>query len=87
MPRSDRSIPRFNCQGLQPLIHRWEATVPPFMREKLCKEKNMERVLNALLDYAEEKELIAREDRVWAFNRLLEVMQLDSAEAAGEYAL
>ena len=47
----------------------------------------MERVLNALLDYAEEKELIAREDRVWAFNRLLEVMQLDSAEAAGEYAL
>lgn len=47
----------------------------------------MERVLNALLDYAEEKELIAREDRVWAFNRLLEVMQLDSAEAGGEYAL
>ena len=40
--------------------------------------------MNALLDYAEEKELITPEDRGWAFNRLLEVLQLDAAEAGGD---
>ncbi len=41
----------------------------------------MKTILNALLDYAAEKELIHDEDRIWAFNRLLEVLQLDSADA------
>ena len=44
----------------------------------------MEKLLNALLDYAEEKELILPEDRVWAFNRLLEVLQLDAADGGEE---
>ena len=47
----------------------------------------MEKLLNALLDYAEEKELILPEDRVWAFNRLLEVLQLDTADGGEEIPL
>ena len=42
----------------------------------------MKAIIDALVRYAEEKALIAPEDRIWAFNRLLEVMQLDSAETA-----
>lgn len=38
----------------------------------------MKKTINALLDYAEQKELICPEDRVWAYNRLLEVLQLDA---------
>ena len=41
----------------------------------------MKAILDALVSYAEEKALIAPEDRIWAFNRLLEVLQLDSAES------
>ena len=44
----------------------------------------MEKLINALLDYAEEKELILPEDRVWAFNRILEVLQLDAADTEEE---
>ena len=47
----------------------------------------MEKLINRLLDYAEDKELILPEDRVWAFNRLLEVLQLDSADTGDEPAL
>ncbi|MCR5663689.1 MAG: UDP-glucose--hexose-1-phosphate uridylyltransferase [Oscillospiraceae bacterium] len=42
----------------------------------------MKTVLEALLRYALDKELIREEDRAFAYNRLLEVMQLD--EAGGE---
>ena len=38
----------------------------------------MKKTINALLDYAEQKDLICPEDRVWAYNRLLEVLQLDA---------
>ena len=41
----------------------------------------MKSLIDALVSYAEEKALIAPEDRIWAFNRLLEVLQLDSAES------
>ncbi len=41
----------------------------------------MKAILDALVSYAEEKALISPEDRIWAFNRLLEVLQLDSAES------
>jgi UDPglucose--hexose-1-phosphate uridylyltransferase len=41
----------------------------------------MKAIIDALVSYAEEKALISPEDRIWAFNRLLEVMQLDSAES------
>ena len=37
----------------------------------------MKAILDALVRYAEERKLIAPEDRIWAFNRLLEVMQAD----------
>ncbi len=47
----------------------------------------MEKILQALLDYAVEKELIAPEDRMWAFNRLLEALQLDSAESSEVFSL
>ncbi len=39
--------------------------------------------LEALLDYAEGVGLILKEDRVFAFNRLLEIMELDEAEEGG----
>ena len=39
--------------------------------------------LEALLDYAVNVGLILKEDRIFAFNRLLEIMQLDEAEDAG----
>ena len=38
----------------------------------------MKKTINASLDYAEQKDLICPEDRVWAYNRLLEVLQLDA---------
>ena len=41
----------------------------------------MKAIIDALVSYAEDKALIASEDRIWAFNRLLEVLQLDSAES------
>ena len=42
----------------------------------------MKAIIDALVRYAEEKALIAPEDRIWAFNRILEVMQADSAETS-----
>ena len=44
----------------------------------------MKKTINALLDYAQQKDLICPEDRVWAYNRILEVLQLD---AVGEEEL
>ena len=41
----------------------------------------MKSLIDALVSYAVEKALIAPEDKIWAFNRLLEVLQLDSAES------
>ena len=43
----------------------------------------MRAYLDALLDYAVNAGLILKEDRVFCFNRLLEVMGLDEAEDAG----
>ena len=40
----------------------------------------MKETINALLDFAIARDLITEEDRIWAFNRLLEVLQLDSPE-------
>ena len=40
----------------------------------------MRQTINALLDFAIEKELITEDDRIWAFNRVLEVMQADDPE-------
>ncbi len=41
----------------------------------------MKTILDALLDYATEKDLICADDRIWAFNRLLEALELDSPDA------
>lgn len=41
----------------------------------------MKAYINALVDYALENELIEREDRILAYNRILELMHLDEAEA------
>ena len=43
----------------------------------------MRAYLDALLDYAVNAGLILKEDRVFCFNRLLEVMGLDEAEDEG----
>ena len=40
----------------------------------------MKKIISALVQYAEEKGLTEKEDRIWAFNRILEAAQLDSAE-------
>ena len=39
----------------------------------------MKKIIDRLVQYAEEKELITKEDETWAYNRLLEVLQLDDA--------
>ena len=52
----------------------------------------IDRAIADLIRYAEEKKLIAPEDRAWALNSLLEVLKLDSwtdpgpVEAPGELA-
>ena len=38
----------------------------------------IDRAIADLIRYAEEKKLIAPEDRAWALNSLLEVLKLDS---------
>ncbi len=43
----------------------------------------MKTTLEALVAYALERGLIAEEDRTWAYNRLLEVMELSHAEEGG----
>ena len=43
----------------------------------------MKAYLDALVNYAADCGLIEDEDRVYAFNRLLELMELDSAEGEG----
>ena len=43
----------------------------------------MRAYLDALLDYAVNAGLILKEDRVFCYNRLLEVMELDEAEDEG----
>ena len=44
--------------------------------------ENMTALLNALLDFAEDKELIAAEDRAYTLNRLLEIVEMDAPEDA-----
>ena len=39
---------------------------------------NRNEAITALVNYALEKELIEQEEKVWAVNRILEVMQADS---------
>lgn len=39
---------------------------------------NRNEAITALVNYALEKELIEQEEKVWAANRILEVMQADS---------
>ena len=41
----------------------------------------MERYINALAEYAVHTGLIGKEDRIWAVNRILEIMELDEAGA------
>ena len=41
-------------------------------------EMNRNEAITALVNYALEKELIEQEEKVWAVNRILEVMQADS---------
>ncbi len=41
------------------------------------------KAIEALICYAEKKELIGAEDRIWARNRILEVMELDEVPEAG----
>ena len=38
--------------------------------------------LNALLDFGEDKHLIAREDRAYTMNRLLEICHMTNAQIA-----
>ena len=40
---------------------------------------NRNEAITALVNYALEKELIEQEEKVWAVNRILEVMQADSS--------
>ena len=44
----------------------------------------MKTYIDALINYALENELIEPCDKIFAFNRILEVMELDSAEGSGE---
>ena len=45
-------------------------------------DKSMTALLNALLDFAEDKKLIAAEDRAYTLNRLLEIVEMDAPEDA-----
>ena len=45
-------------------------------------DKSMTALLNALLDFAEDKKLIAAEDRAYTLNRLLEIVDMDAPEDA-----
>ena len=42
--------------------------------------KDVTRLLHALLDFAEDKGLIEAEDRVFTFNRLLEIFSMDAPD-------
>ena len=42
--------------------------------------RNATALLNVLLDFAEDKNLIEAQDRAYTFNRLLEIMQMDAPE-------
>ena len=44
--------------------------------------KNLTELIHALLDFAEDKQLIEAEDREYTLNRLLEIFQMDAPECA-----